>query len=204
MLSTFLIATIVSIIGYLSGSLSSAVIVCKLLKLPDPREHGSKNPGATNVVRVGGKKAGALVFLGDVLKALIPILTVKYFFGDNHFAIAGVGIGAFLGHLYPLFFGFKGGKGVATLVGVLLGIHWLVFLTFGIIWLVVLSSTKYVSLASIIAPFVAAVSAYFYHLSNIFIVAFVILAVLVAYRHKDNIVRVLNGTEPKIGKNKKS
>ncbi len=109
--------------GYLLGSLSSAIIICRLLGLPDPRGQGSGNPGATNVLRIGGKKAAAATLIGDMLKGLIPVLIAKLL-GASLAIQALVAIAAFLGHLYPLFFGFKGGKGVATALGVLLGIHW--------------------------------------------------------------------------------
>ncbi len=182
------------LLGYLVGSLSSAVIVCKIMRLPDPRTQGSNNPGATNVMRIGGKKAAYTTFVGDFLKGLIPVL-VAHWLGSSDVAIAGVALGAFLGHLYPLYFGFKGGKGVATLVGILVGMSPLIFLGFGIVWLGILFSTGYVSLASMVAAVTAAIFALLLGSSKAIIGTLMALAVLVIYRHRENIERLKNGTE---------
>lgn len=188
-------------IGYLCGSLSSAIIVCKVMRLPDPRTQGSKNPGATNVMRIGGKKAAYTTFAGDFLKGLLPVLLALWLSDD--YGIAGAGLGAFLGHLYPLYFGFKGGKGVATLVGVLIGISPLIFLIFGICWLAILLATGYVSLASILGVVVAAVVALILGYPAIIIALLCVLAVFVIYRHRENIERLKNGTESHFRKKNK-
>ena len=132
---------ILIIIAYLIGSLSSAIIVCKLMGLPDPRGEGSGNPGATNVLRFGGKKAAAITLLGDTLKGLLPVLLAKYL-DITILGIALVGLAAFLGHLYPIFFEFKGGKGVATMLGVLFGFSWWIGLATAGTWLFVAKILK--------------------------------------------------------------
>lgn len=179
--------------GYLLGSLSSAVIVCRIMGLPDPRTQGSNNPGATNVMRIGGKKAAYTTFFGDLLKGLAPVFIATCLGGDV--AIAGAALGAFLGHLYPLYFGFKGGKGVATLVGILLGISLLIVLGFAVVWAALLFSTGYVSLASIVAAVAAAIFALLFGFSKSIVGVLMALAVLVIYRHRENIHRLKNGTE---------
>lgn len=190
------------LIGYLFGSLSSAVIVCQLLKLPDPRTQGSKNPGATNVMRIGGKKAAYLTFAGDFLKGLIPVLIARWL--SNDWAITGAALGAFLGHLYPLYFGFKGGKGVATLVGILLGMSPLILLIFGLIWIAILLISGYVSLASMLATVAACLATLYFAYPASLIGLLIILSVLVIYRHQDNIKKLLNGTENHFRKSKNS
>ncbi|MBS9781684.1 MAG: glycerol-3-phosphate 1-O-acyltransferase PlsY [Gammaproteobacteria bacterium] len=193
-----------SVFGYLLGSLSSAIIVCKLMGLPDPRTQGSKNPGATNVMRIGGKKAAYTTFAGDFLKGLLPVLIAKFTIDSNVYgdtAIAGAALGAFLGHLYPLYFNFKGGKGVATLVGVLIGISFKIFLVFGVVWLAILFSTGYVSLGSMVGAVVVATAAVIFY-SKVIAGALMMLAVLVIYRHKENIHRLKNGTESSFKKKK--
>ncbi len=187
--------------GYLLGSLSSAIIVCKLMGLPDPRTEGSKNPGATNVMRIGGKKAAYTTFAGDFLKGLLPVLIAKFTMGSDT-AIAGAALGAFLGHLYPLYFHFKGGKGVATLVGVLVGMSLWIFLIFGVVWLAVLFTTGYVSLGSMLGAVIAAIAALLMGYSQAIVGVLMMLAVLVIYRHKENIHRLKNGTESHFRKKK--
>ncbi len=193
---------LLSLLGYLCGSLSSAIIVCKVMRLPDPRSQGSKNPGATNVMRIGGKKAAYTTFLGDFLKGVIPVLLAKWVF-DSDLAIAGAALGAFLGHLYPLYFGFKGGKGVATLAGVLVAVSWKVFLICGLCWLVIFFASRYVSLASMVGAVAAAIGAMCLGLSAPLVVLFWLLAALVIFRHKENIIKLKNGTENRFGKRQK-
>ncbi len=190
-----------TIIGYLFGSLSSAIIVCKLMKLPDPRTQGSNNPGATNVMRIGGKKAAYTTFAGDFLKGIIPVL-IAHSIGNNY-AIAGAGIGAFLGHLYPLYFSFKGGKGVATFVGVLIAVNPLIFLVFGLVWLAILFTTGYVSLASMLAAIIASIATLFMGYSSIITGLLSIITLLMIYKHRANITRLLNGTESHFKKDKR-
>lgn len=189
-----------AVIGYLCGSLSSAIIVCKAMRLPDPRTQGSKNPGATNVMRIGGKKAAYTTFVGDFLKGLLPVLLAQWL--GNDYAVAGAALGAFLGHLYPLYFGFKGGKGVATLVGVLIGISPLIFLAFGLCWLAILFTTGYVSLGSMLGAVVAAIVAFAIGFPLIISGLLTVLAILVIYRHRENIEKLRNGTESHFRKKK--
>ncbi|MBS9777934.1 MAG: glycerol-3-phosphate 1-O-acyltransferase PlsY [Gammaproteobacteria bacterium] len=189
------------IIGYLLGSLSSAVIICKLMGLPDPRTQGSNNPGATNVMRIGGKKAAYTTFAGDFFKGLIPVILACALTDDT--GIAGAALGAFLGHLYPVYFGFKGGKGVATLAGVIVGISPMIFLGFGIIWLTLLFSTGYVSLASMVAGVGTVIVALILGASKPIVGVLLALSVLIIYRHKDNIKRLQNGTESQFRKSRK-
>lgn len=201
------------VVGYLFGSLSSAIIVCKIMGLPDPRTQGSHNPGATNVMRIGGKKAAYTTFVGDFLKGLIPVLIATFATQtdvnaagiadgsatvvslNSHSAIAGAALGAFLGHLYPLYFGFKGGKGVATLAGVLIGVSPVIFLCFAATWLAVLFSTGYVSLASMLGAVIAAIAALLIGFPKALVGVLMALAVLVIYRHRENIHKLKNGTE---------
>lgn len=196
-MSNFLIFTT---FGYFCGSLSSAIIVCKAMRLPDPRTQGSKNPGATNVMRIGGKKAAYTTFAGDFLKGLLPVLLAQWLSSDA--GVAGAALGAFLGHLYPLYFGFKGGKGVATLVGALMGISPWIFLVFGVCWLIILFATGYVSLGSMLAAVFAAFGALLLGYPAIIVIVLFVLATLVIYRHRENIDRLRNGNESHFRKKK--
>lgn len=189
--------------AYLLGSISAAIIVCKLMGLPDPRTQGSRNPGATNVARIGGKKAAALTLLGDMLKGLLPVL-VAHALDAGAFILAGTALAAFLGHLYPVFFGFQGGKGVATALGVSFGLHWPAGLAITGIWLVMAVVFRYSSLSALTA--IALSPAVFYWLmpEPPVIAAMAILAVILFWRHRSNIANLLSGKENKIsfGKNK--
>ena len=190
------------IFGYLFGSISSAVIVSKLFRLDDPRKVGSGNPGATNVLRSGNKFAAALTLLGDVLKGVLPVLLAKQM-GVSSGVLACVAIGAFMGHLYPIFFGFKGGKGVATAIGVYIALSWKLFLTFGLVWLVIAAVFRYSSLAALVASAVTGVSAFaiFNDPSELQIIGGVFCIVAFTFqRHRENMDRLKQGTEPKIGK----
>ena len=200
-----------TLLAYLLGSLSFAVIVSKLMGLSDPRSYGSKNPGATNVLRSGSKPAAVATLLLDGLKGWLPVVLVKWFgadYGLGDGTVAAVGFAAFLGHLYPVFFQFKGGKGVATAAGVLLGVSWILGLATLVTWVIVAFFFRYSSLASL----VAAVFAPLYYLFGdreawyvdkaILLVMFAISALLV-YRHRENISKLLKGTESKLGGGKK-
>jgi len=135
--------------AYLLGSVSSAIIICRLMGLPDPRTQGSSNPGATNVLRIGGKTAGAITLLGDGLKGLIPMLAGHLLDADPAL-LAVTGLAAFLGHLYPVFFGFRGGKGVATALGVQFGLYWPIGLTVAAIWLFVAKALRISSVSGLV------------------------------------------------------
>lgn len=188
--------------AYLLGSISAAIIVCKLMGLPDPRTQGSRNPGATNVARIGGKKAAALTLLGDMLKGLLPVL-VAHALDAGALILAGTALAAFLGHLYPVFFGFQGGKGVATALGVSFGLHWPAGLAITGIWLVMAVVFRYSSLSALTA--IALSPAVFYWLmpEPPVIAAMAILAVILFWRHRSNIANLLSGKENKISFGKK-
>jgi glycerol-3-phosphate acyltransferase PlsY len=185
-------------IAYLMGSLSTAIIVSKLTGLPDPRESGSKNPGATNVLRLGGKKAAAVTLLGDAAKGLIPVLIARYLDAPADI-IAAVGLGAFLGHLYPVFFGFKGGKGVATALGVLTGFSGWLGLAVLATWLGMAYLFRYSSLAALTAASLAPVYVWLLLHSPVLAGASLAMALLLISRHRGNIERLLKGEESKIG-----
>ena len=184
--------------GYLLGSLSSAIIVCRLLGLPDPRGEGSGNPGATNVLRIGGKKAAAIALIGDMLKGLIPVLIAKLLGADLTIQ-AAVAVAAFLGHLYPLFFGFRGGKGVATAIGVLLGLHWPVGLLTIATWLVIAKVFKVSSLAALLAILVTPLYIWWLIPNKSLMIAMLFMGTLLFWRHRSNIKGLLAGSEGKMG-----
>lgn len=186
-----------TVLGYLSGSICSAVIVSRMFSLPDPRSEGSKNPGATNVLRLAGKKYAIIVMAGDVLKGLLPVL-LGHLFGAGVITLGFICLAAVIGHMYPVFFEFKGGKGVATAIGALLGLHFLMGVCVVATWLLVANFTRYSSLASIIsmvlAPFYALVA-----LHNIDILPpLLIMTIFILYQHRNNITRLIDGEEPKI------
>ncbi|MES2100788.1 MAG: glycerol-3-phosphate 1-O-acyltransferase PlsY [Pseudomonadota bacterium] len=188
--------------AYLIGSLSFAVIVSRVMGLNDPRTYGSGNPGATNVLRSGNKAAAVVTLLLDALKGYLPVALVQVFggaYGLDEGTLALVGLAAFLGHLWPVFFHFKGGKGVATAAGVLLGLNpWLGLATLAT-WVIIAVFTRYSSLAAL----VAAVFAPFYQVliweRGPVALAVAAMGVLLIYRHKANITKLLKGTESKLG-----
>ena len=196
--------------AYLLGSLAFAVIVSRLMGLSDPRTFGSRNPGATNVLRSGNKSAAVVTLLLDALKGLLPVLAVKWFGGPYGLAegtMALVGLAAFLGHLWPVFFRFQGGKGVATFFGVVFGIDLVLGIATGATWLIIAFFFRYSSLASLIA---AAFAPVYYLLGDriqwyaerpVVLVLF-LMALLLAYRHRENIARLLKGTESRLGAKK--
>ncbi len=184
--------------SYLFGSISSAVIVCKWLGLADPRMHGSKNPGATNVLRIGGKKAAIITLAGDVLKGVIPVLIAKWY-GLNTLGLALVTLAAFLGHLFPVFFRFQGGKGVATAFGCLVALNYPIGLALIVTWLTVAWLFRYSSLAALVTAILAPV--YTWYLTNwTYAVIVIFISALLIFRHYQNIQNLLAGKETKIGK----
>lgn len=189
---------IMIIAAYLMGSLSAAIIVSKIMRLPDPRTDGSKNPGATNVLRLGSKKGAIITLLGDMLKGLVPVLIAKALTDDN-LVLALVAFVAFLGHLYPVFFGFKGGKGVATALGVLIGIHWMVGLLVITTWVIVALISRYSSLSALVACGLAPLYTFYITASSELTLMNIILSVILFWRHRGNIRNLINGTETKIG-----
>jgi glycerol-3-phosphate acyltransferase PlsY len=184
--------------AYLLGSVSSAVIVSRALGLPDPRQEGSRNPGATNVLRLGGKQAAILTLLGDASKGLVPLLIAKSA-GVSLPLMAAAGVAAFVGHLYPVFFQFKGGKGVATALGVLLGFAWPVGLMALLTWLGVAALFRFSSLSALAAAVLAPVYVWFWLGSAELVVSTMIMSTLLIYRHKGNIDRLLKGEETRLG-----
>lgn len=183
--------------AYLIGSVSSAIIICRLMGLPDPREQGSGNPGATNVMRIGGKKAAAITLLGDLLKGLIPVYAAQLL-GVSAELLAATGLAAFFGHLYPVFFGFKGGKGVATSIGVLLGFSWLLGLAFVATWLLVYKLGKISSLSALIASILSPLYAWFILGNPVLVAATGVMTIILLWRHKSNIQRLMAGAEREI------
>jgi acyl phosphate:glycerol-3-phosphate acyltransferase len=194
-------AIILILVAYLAGSVASAIIVCRLLGLPDPRSDGSGNPGATNVLRIGGKRPAAITLLGDLLKGLLPVLLAQALDASAS-TIGMVALAAFLGHLYPVFFGFKGGKGLATAFGVVAGMSWLAIAAMAVTWLTVAAITRYSSLSGLIAAVLAPLYLWLITAEAALAVVGILIALLVLVRHEANIRRLLSGTEPKIGQKK--
>jgi glycerol-3-phosphate acyltransferase PlsY len=196
--------------AYLIGSLSFAVIVSRVMGLDDPRTYGSQNPGATNVLRSGNKVAAIATLLFDALKGYLPVLLVKLFgadYGWDDVAVAWVAIAAFLGHLWPLFFGFKGGKGVATAAGILFGVEPLLGLATLGTWLIVAFFFRYSSLAAVAASLFAPAYYLFgdkvvWQTSEAELLAVLVMSGLLLIRHKENIMRLVSGQETKIGAKK--
>lgn len=180
--------------AYLIGSISSAIIICRLMGLPDPREQGSGNPGATNVMRIGGKKAAAITLFGDLLKGLLPVYLANLQTVSFEL-LALTGLAAFLGHLYPVFFGFKGGKGVATSIGVLMGFSWMLGFAFVGTWLLVYRVGKVSSLSALCASVLSPLYAWFIVGNIALVTASLVMAVILLWRHKSNIQRLLAGEE---------
>ncbi len=184
--------------AYLIGSISSAIIVCKLMGLPDPRTQGSNNPGATNVLRIGGKKAAAITLFGDMIKGVIPMI-IAHLLNAAVPVLALVGLVAFLGHLYPVFFHFKGGKGVATALGVQFGLYWPVGLAVGAIWLFMAKVVKISSLSALVSMALAPVVVWLLWPEWELVAMQVAITVILFWRHRTNISQLLSGTEGRIG-----
>jgi glycerol-3-phosphate acyltransferase PlsY len=193
---TMITFLIFAVIAYLLGSLSSAVIVSRAMGLPDPRTHGSNNPGATNVMRLGGKTAAVLTLVGDALKGFIAVVLARIFHVEGFF-LGLVALAAILGHMYPIFFQFKGGKGVATAFGAILGVSLPVAIVCVITWLLVLVFSRYSSLAAIVTCVFLPIYAVLFGDFHYFI-PFLLISGLIIWRHWDNIQRLKAGTESKV------
>ncbi len=192
------LALLMIIAAYLLGSISSAVLISRLYRLPDPRKSGSGNPGASDVLRLGGKRAAAMVLVADILKGMLPVC-ISYFLGINPFLLGIIGIAACLGHIYPLFFHFQGGKGVATALGALAPIGWdLSGMLIGT-WIIALAVTGYSSAASLIAALSAPMLTWLVKPEYTMPVS--MLSCLIIFRHHENIRRLLDGEETKIWDN---
>ncbi len=189
---------VATLLAYLLGSLSFAVIVSKAMGLADPKSYGSGNPGATNVLRSGSKKAAIFTLLGDVLKGVVAVALARHFvveFAITTLGIAAVAIAVFVGHLYPIFFGFKGGKGVATAAGVLWALDWRVGLALTLVWASVFALSRVSSLSALAACLAAPVASYFFFGLTPIFWATVAMMVLLVWRHKSNLQRLLSGEE---------
>ncbi len=199
-----------TLVAYLVGSLSFAVIVSRVMGLNDPRTFGSKNPGATNVLRSGNKAAAVITLVLDAAKGWLPVFLVGWLgqpYDLEEGTLALVGLAAFLGHLFPVFFRFQGGKGVATALGVLLGLNWVLGLATAATWLIVAFFFRYSSLAALLAA--VFVPAYYvfgdgvaWNLEKPILFTLSLMSLLLIYRHAENIGRLARGTESKIGKKK--
>jgi glycerol-3-phosphate acyltransferase PlsY len=194
-------------LAYALGSISFAVVVSKAMGLPDPYTHGSKNPGATNVLRTGNKLAAVLTLLGDAAKGWVAVTIARAVLGDpasesNNMLLGLVTIAVFLGHLYPIFHGFKGGKGVATAAGILFAISWVLGLATLGTWLIVAFFMRYSSLAALSAATFAPL--YFIFLFGVqpMSLAILVMSLLLIYRHRSNIRNLMNGTETRLAKRK--
>ena len=185
---------IITLIAYLIGSVSFGILASKLFNIADPRTMGSKNPGATNVMRQGNKAAAIFTLLGDMLKATILLLIAK-FYGVSDSLIVLISIALMLGHVYPIYYQFKGGKGVATALGILLGISPVLALSVFIIWVIIFFIWKFSSLAAIGATLSSPFIALWIGLSNQLVFLMCILSLIILVRHKTNIKNLLNGTE---------
>lgn len=194
-----LIILVLTLGAYLLGSVCTAIIVCRLMGLPDPRTEGSGNPGATNVLRLGGKKAAAITLGGDFLKGWLPVATGSVM-GLNASALAAVGLAAFLGHLYPVFFRFQGGKGVATAGGVLLGFTWPVAAAAALTWLIMAKVFRISSLSALMAAALSPVYMSFMTSEPALVAATAVMSGMLLWRHRGNIQRLLAGEEGKIGR----
>jgi len=204
-----LLAYLLIPIAYVIGSISFAVIVSKSMGLPDPYTYGSGNPGATNVLRTGNKKAAVLTLIGDSAKGFVAVLLARLILGDasltqtlNSWVLCGVVLAVFLGHLFPIFHGFRGGKGVATACGILFGINWVLGLATFSTWLIVAFFTRYSSLAAICAAIFGPVYCVFLFGVGPMGLTLTVVCVLLLWRHRNNIVKLLDGSETRIGSKK--
>jgi acyl phosphate:glycerol-3-phosphate acyltransferase len=196
----------IGVIAYLIGSVSFAVVVSKAMGLPDPHSYGSGNPGATNVLRTGNKKAAILTLLGDFLKGVVAVLFAKWAatrFGVGDIAIALAAFAVFLGHCWPVFHGFKGGKGVATAGGIFLGLSAALGGLIALVWLAVAFFSRLSSLAAIVAAASAPVLAAWWFGGGPIVWALALISVILIVRHRANIAKIMAGTESKIGQGKK-
>jgi len=190
---------ILILLAYLIGSISSAVITCKLMGLEDPRLSGSKNPGATNVLRNAGKTAAIITLIGDMFKGVLPVLIAIYLAVDYN-VLAAVAFAAFIGHLYPVFLKFKGGKGVATALGVYLALDWKIGLSIIGIWLITAAIFRTSSLAALVAIFCSPFLVWQFSGTKALIIMSVVLGTMLFWRHRSNIKNLISGAEEKIGK----
>ena len=191
---------LIILFAYLVGSVSSGIIVSQIFNLPDPRTIGSKNPGATNVMRSGNKKAAIFTLLGDLLKAIL-VLTLAEYLGFNDLIIVCVALAVLIGHIYPIFYKFQGGKGVATAIGILIALNFKLALIVASIWLLVFGIWRYSSLAAIVAAISAPIIAIFIlRDQSLYCIAFSFITIIILFMHQGNIKKLLSGTELKFKK----
>jgi glycerol-3-phosphate acyltransferase PlsY len=197
-------------LAYLIGSISFAVVVSKCMRLPDPHSYGSGNPGATNVLRTGNKLAAMLTLIGDALKGYLAVMLARVLLGDesltstlSSWLLCGVVIAVFLGHLFPIFHGFKGGKGVATACGILFGINWILGLATLGTWIIVAMFMRYSSLAALAAAVFGPIYFVFLFGFQPMGIALLVVCLLLIWRHRSNIHNLINGKESRIGSKKK-
>jgi glycerol-3-phosphate acyltransferase PlsY len=184
--------------AYLLGSISSAILVCRLMGLPDPRTQGSNNPGATNVLRIGGKRAAAITLVGDSLKGVLPMLA-GHLLGLGPDGLAATGLAAFLGHLYPIFFSFQGGKGVATALGVQIGLWWPIGLSVAALWLFMAKVVRISSLSALVSMGLAPVIVWWFWPAPSLVLAQAVITLILFWRHRSNIRNLITGSEGRIG-----
>ena len=189
--------------AYLLGSISGAIIVCRLMGLPDPRTQGSNNPGATNVLRIGGKKAAAVTLLGDSLKGFVPV-AMAHLLDTTPLIFALTAMAAFLGHLYPVFFGFKGGKGVATALGAQFGLHWMIGGSVALVWLFMAKVMNISSLAALVSMVLAPLFVWLVWPAPELLAMQVVMTAILIWRHRSNIRNLLSGAEGRISKEDKA
>jgi glycerol-3-phosphate acyltransferase PlsY len=208
---TFSLDILLILLAYLIGSISFAVVVSKCMRLPDPHTYGSGNPGATNVLRTGNKLAAVLTLIGDTLKGFFAVMLARVLLGDqsltstmSSWVLCGVVLAVFLGHLFPVFHGFKGGKGVATACGILFGVNWILGLATLGTWIIVATFMRYSSLAALAAAIFGPIYFVFLFGFQPMGIALLIVCLLLIWRHRSNIANLLNGTESRIGSKKKS
>lgn len=187
---------LVFVVSYLIGSISFSILSSKIMGLPDPRSIGSGNAGATNVLRTGSKLAAFLTLAGDLLKGVLPVLLTSHYSHDP-WIIGSAMLGVFFGHLYPIYFGFRGGKGVATTVGILIGLYWPLGLSMAALWLVTLAITRISSVAALLTAAIAPFATYFW-LGKAFAIPIAIIAILQFWKHRSNIRRLLSNKEPQV------
>ena len=184
--------------AYLIGSISCSILIARVMQLPDPRSLGSGNPGTTNMLRTGSKKAAVITLLGDLLKGLIPILIARWI-GFDLLILCLMALAAIIGHIFPVYYRFKGGKGVATTLGVFLAISWQLAICCVVIWICIAKITGYSSLAAILTIAFLPITAYFFNQPLIVIYLACFVAIVVIWRHQSNIKNLLSGKESRIG-----
>ena len=193
-----LLGFLLVLLAYLAGSLSSAIIICRMMRLPDPRTQGSGNPGATNVLRLGGKRAAAVTLVADILKGLLPVVLARVL-TDSHVLAAATALAAVLGHLYPVFFQFQGGKGVATALGSVLGLAPVAALAMVLTWVAMAVTFRYSSLSALTSALLAPFYTFWLTAEPIYVVAIALISAMIIWRHRANLQRLISGTEAKIG-----